>query len=106
MCALIPFTGTWIHDRTRWRNSTNPKYPGWIWKSDTSSDETTGHAFALSVVAALSPSANQRARAKQLLLDFVTGVCRNGYLLIDVTGNSTTWGKVRWWWWLIGWVIG
>ena len=50
--------------------------------------------FALSVVAAMSPSANQRARATQLLLDFVTGVCRNGYLLIDVTGNSTTWGKV------------
>jgi hypothetical protein len=85
--------GTWIHDRTRWLNSSARGYSGWVWKSDTSSDETTGHVFALQLVASLSPNATERAMAASLLVDLVGGICTHGYRLIDVDGQPTTWGR-------------
>ena len=77
----------------QWRNSTNPNYAGWSWKSDTSSDETTGHVFALSLVAELSPVEAERDLAKQLLTQFVLRMVKNNFQLIDWTGKPTTWGK-------------
>lgn len=77
----------------QWRNSTNPNYEGWSWKSDTSSDETTGHVFALSLVAKLSPVPSERELAGTLLSNFVLGLVRNGYKLIDWTGKPTSWGQ-------------
>ena len=87
---------TWIHDKTRpWYNSTatDPRLRGYRWKGDTSSDETTGHVFALAVAASLSPAPEERARARRLLVDFVRGVVESGFDLIDVTGEPTTWGR-------------
>eukprot|EP00041_Stephanoeca_diplocostata_P038771 m.1553094 g.1553094 ORF g.1553094 m.1553094 type:complete len:862 (+) comp25268_c1_seq3:151-2736(+) len=78
----------------QWHNSSDEaRFRGWMWKGDTSSDETTGHVFGLSVVANLSPLEWERTLAKKLLLDFVAGVVKNDYMLIDVTGNATTWGR-------------
>ena len=48
----------------------------------------------LQVVAALSPSASERAHAARLLNEIVGGIVRNGFNLIDVTGKPTTWGCV------------
>ncbi len=85
--------GGHTHDDEQWHPSADPRYAGWWWKGDTSSDETAGHAMALTVVARLSPLAWERALARDLLTAFVGGVVRHGYQLIDVTGNATTWGK-------------
>ena len=38
----------------QWVNSTAAKYKGWVWKSDTSSDETVGHFFAFTLAAQVS----------------------------------------------------
>eukprot|EP00943_MAST-04B_sp_MAST-4B-sp1_P004601 g4601.t1 len=78
----------------QWRNSSNPNFQGWSWKSDTSSDEVTGHAFALSIVAKLSPIQAERDEAATLLNNFVLRIINNGYKLIDWTGKPTSWG---WW---------
>lgn len=61
-------------NRKQWHNSSDEaRFRGWMWKGDTSSDETTGHVFALSVVANLSPLEWERTLATKLLLDFVRG---------------------------------
>ena len=78
----------------QWQNSTNPNFAGWSWKSDTSSDEVTGHAFALSIVAKLSPIPEERAEAARLLNNFILRIIKNDYKLIDWTGKPTSWG---WW---------
>jgi hypothetical protein len=44
----------------QWLPSPVPKYSGWLWKSDTSSDEVVGHIFALLAVAQLSPTPAER----------------------------------------------
>lgn len=77
----------------QWLPSPVPKYSGWLWKSDTSSDEVVGHIFALLAVAQLSPTPAERARAAELLVDIVGGLCMHEYNLIDVTGQPTTWGR-------------
>jgi hypothetical protein len=85
--------GTWIHDKTTWVNSTAVGYEGWLWKTDTSSDESTGHVFAFPIVASLSPIAAERETARQLVNDIVGGIVKHRYLLIDHTGLPTTWGR-------------
>eukprot|EP00943_MAST-04B_sp_MAST-4B-sp1_P001535 g1535.t1 len=84
---------TWIHDKEHWHNSTNPNYVGYRWKGDTSSDEVTGHVFALSTVAHLSPNRTEQNLAKKLLSNIVLNIVRNDFNLIDVTGQPTTWGR-------------
>jgi hypothetical protein len=85
--------GGHTHDKESWHASSNPEYKGWYWKGDTSSDEVAGHMFALAVVSWLSPLTQERALARQLLLNIVGGIVENDYGLIDITGNATTWGK-------------
>ena len=84
---------TWIHDKEHWHNSTNPNYQGYRWKGDTSSDEVTGHVFALSTVAHLSPNVTEQNLAKKLLNNIVMQIVNNNFNLIDVTGQPTTWGR-------------
>ena len=84
---------TWIHDKEIWYNSTNPKYPGYRWKGDTSSDESTGHVFGLTAVARLSPLKDERDLASKLLTRIVLNIVENNFTLVDVTGKPTTWGK-------------
>jgi hypothetical protein len=45
----------------QWRNSTTPGLEGWVWKSDTSSDETCGHFFAFTMAAQLAPTIVSRS---------------------------------------------
>eukprot|EP00040_Diaphanoeca_grandis_P019454 m.102767 g.102767 ORF g.102767 m.102767 type:complete len:842 (-) comp27434_c0_seq1:392-2917(-) len=85
--------GSWIHDHETWWNSTAAGYEGWTWKGDTSSDESTGHVFGLSVVAKLSPIASEREKATSLLNDIVSGIANHDYALIGHSGNATTWGR-------------
>ena len=69
------------------------QYAGWIWKSDTSSDEIVGHLFGLSVASYLSPLPDERQLAATLLVELVRGIVVNGFTLVDPsTGKPTTWG--------------
>ena len=60
---------------------------------DTSSDEVTGHVFALSAVSQLSPNVTEQNLAKKLLSNIVLNIVKNDFNLIDVTGQPTTWGR-------------
>jgi hypothetical protein len=75
-----------------WHNST--VYPGWIWKGDTSSDEVTGHLFVYPLVydfVAESPAEKQRVY--RLIHNITRYIVDHGFLLIDVTGKPTRWGR-------------
>lgn len=78
----------------QWRNSSNPLYKGWVWKSDTSSDESAGHFFAFSIAARLAPTARERAAAAATLVQMVDYLVDEGGLCLkDWTGAPTTWGR-------------
>lgn len=64
----------------QWRNgSVAAGYgDGWVWKSDTSSDEIDGHVLALSTVAVLSPDESERAVARTLLGNLVERIVDGG----------------------------
>lgn len=84
------------HDLEHWQQvSGDPRYEGWYFKDDTSSDEVVGHVFALTVASKLSPSSNDRSRASTLLTTIVENIVNNGYVLVgpDRNPNGTTWGK-------------
>jgi hypothetical protein len=75
-----------------WRNSSSR--PGWVWKGDTSSDETAGHVCAYSALALWVGDAAPQATAaaQRTLVNFCRYVIRNNLTLIDSTGQRTTWG--------------
>jgi len=90
--------GSWLHDKTQWINSSAPGYSGWIWKSDTSSDEIVGHVFSLLLVATLEATndahlSQRGVRAATLLVKLVKRIVDANFTLPDYTGKPTTWGR-------------
>ena len=80
-----------------WHNSTNPDYPGWRYKGDTSSDEIVGHMLAYPIVydaaAFMDDAENKQARVSYLIDGLLTGIVKNDFHLIDpLTGKPTLWG--------------
>ena len=69
------------------------RYAGWVWKSDTSSDESVGHFFAFTLAAQLAPTAAERRAAAETVAQMVDYLLDNGFELKDWTGYSTTWGR-------------
>lgn len=74
-------------------NSSVPGYEGWVWESDTSSDEAVGHFFAFSLAAQLAPTTAERASAARTLGQMLDYLIENGGNLVDWTGQPTTWGR-------------
>ena len=77
----------------QWRNSSVAAFDGWVWKSDTSSDESCGHFFAFAIAAELAPTARDRLAAAETVSDMVDYMLANDYALKDWTGYSTSWGR-------------
>jgi hypothetical protein len=63
------------------------------WKGDTSSDESVGHFFVLSIAYDLLDDAALKARMAAAVRKMMDYIISHGYNLIDVTGKPTTWGK-------------
>lgn len=63
------------------------------WKGDTSSDESVGHFFLLSVAFDTIEDAALKARLAKSARTMMDYIVTHGYNLIDVTGKPTTWGK-------------
>eukprot|EP01051_Picozoa_sp_SAG22_P008563 SAG22_NODE_660_length_8069_cov_7.799951_5_plen_670_part_00 len=70
------------HCGVQFRNSSNPKFEGWVWKSDTSSDESAGHFFAFALAAQLAPTASEREAAAKTLADMVDYMVAHGMNLV------------------------
>ena len=66
----------------------------WVWKRDTSSDEVTGHIFALLVAHQLLAQTDlERARVAHLLCDTVNYIVDGGFDFIDpISHKRTSWG--------------
>ncbi len=66
---------------------------GFWWKSDTSSDEISGHLAVYGAVHdLLAETEDEKDIAKKLISDMVTYIVQNGFRLIDWTGRPTSWG--------------
>lgn len=74
-----------------WQKS--PVYPGYWWKTDTSSDEITGHIAVYRVAYdLLCETAEEKKLVRDMALDIVLYIVQNDFMLIDWTGKPTTWG--------------
>jgi hypothetical protein len=72
-----------------WHDSPDGK---WKWLDDTSSDEITGHLFALPLFFDLVADTGQKERVRQLIKRIATHIIDNNYHLIDFDGKPTRWG--------------
>eukprot|EP00009_Paramoeba_aestuarina_P004704 CAMPEP_0201506396 /NCGR_PEP_ID=MMETSP0161_2-20130828/306_1 /ASSEMBLY_ACC=CAM_ASM_000251 /TAXON_ID=180227 /ORGANISM="Neoparamoeba aestuarina, Strain SoJaBio B1-5/56/2" /LENGTH=842 /DNA_ID=CAMNT_0047900467 /DNA_START=131 /DNA_END=2656 /DNA_ORIENTATION=- len=84
-----------------WFNSTT--YPGWVYKSDTSSDEICGHEVGISLYHDLvvgNDGGKKRESgdvdeegAKEAVLNITSWIVQNGYQLVSNFDEVTTWGR-------------
>jgi len=65
----------------------------WYWKGDTSSDEVDGHFYSVSVFHDLAAQGAEKARAKEHLARIATHIMDNGWVLRDMDGQPTRWGR-------------
>ena len=64
----------------------------WDWRGTTSSDQTVGQMFALTLLAELGQPA-EKQRAIHLIDLLMTNIIENDWYLIDFDGKPTLWGK-------------
>lgn len=65
----------------------------WIWKGDTSSDEVNGHFYAVSLFHDLAAKGVERERAAKHIANITTHIIENGWVLRDMDGKPTRWGR-------------
>ncbi|GAB4023929.1 hypothetical protein GCM10028773_43570 [Spirosoma koreense] len=66
--------------------------PAWDWRGTTSSDQTVGQMFCLTLLAELMDG-DVKQRAIRLMDGLMTNIIRNDWYLIDTDGKPTLWGK-------------
>jgi hypothetical protein len=79
----------WKKVEKRWRPSADGK---WLWKGDTSSDETSGHFYAYSVYYDLVADAAEKKRVAALVRRIMDYIIDGGYVFRDIDGEATRWG--------------
>jgi hypothetical protein len=65
----------------------------WSWKGDTSSDEVNAHYYAVSLYHDLAAQGDEKTRAKQHLARITNHIIDNGWILRDMDGGPTRWGR-------------
>lgn len=74
----------------RWRPSKDGK---WLWKGDTSSDETSGHFWAYGLYYDLAADEAMKPRVVDLARRQMDYIMDHGYVLVDpIDGKHTRWG--------------
>ncbi len=63
------------------------------WKGDTSSDEVTGHFYAMAIFYQLAPDGPEKERAKEHVNRLARHIIDNGWKLRDVDDELTRWGR-------------
>lgn len=66
---------------------------GWWWKGDTSSDEVTGHFYAVALFHDLAAKGEEKQRAAVHLGRIAKHIVENGWVLRDMDGEPTRWGR-------------
>ncbi|HPA44456.1 MAG TPA: hypothetical protein PK395_01725 [bacterium] len=65
----------------------------WEWKSDTSSDEIDAHFYSVSVFHDVAAEGKEKERAKEHLARMASHIIDNGWVLMDLDGKPTMWGR-------------
>lgn len=65
----------------------------WQWKGDTSSDEVNGHFFSVALFHDLAAQGEEKARAADHLVRIARHIQENGWVLRDMDGKPTRWGR-------------
>ena len=65
----------------------------WLWKGDTSSDEVNAHFYAVSLFHDLVAQGAEKERATRHLSNIASHIIDNGWVLRDMNGKPTRWGR-------------
>jgi hypothetical protein len=65
----------------------------WMWKGDTSSDEVNAHFYAVSLYHDLVAQGDEKKLAAEHLGRITKHIIDNGWVLRDVDGEPTRWGR-------------
>ena len=65
----------------------------WVWKGDTSSDESDAHFYSVSIFHDLVARGAEKARAKEHVARMASHIIDNGWVLRDMDGKPTRWGR-------------
>lgn len=65
----------------------------WYWKGDTSSDEVNGHIYSVSIFHDLAAQGVEKERAAAHIARIATHIMDNGWVLRDMDGKPTRWGR-------------
>ncbi len=65
----------------------------WYWKGDTSSDEVIAHFYAVSLFHDLIATGHEKELAREHLVKIARYIMENGWVLIDMDGEPTRWGR-------------
>ena len=74
----------------KWYPTKNGK---WYWKGDTSSDEIIAHFYSVSIFHDLVAEGEEKEMAKKHLAKISSFIIKNGFMLIDMDGKPTRWGR-------------
>ncbi|SPE50342.1 conserved exported hypothetical protein [Verrucomicrobia bacterium] len=65
----------------------------WFWKGDTSSDEVNAHMYAVSLFYELAAKGPEKELARQHIAKIASYIMDNGWVLRDLDGKPTRWGR-------------
>ncbi|HNT89806.1 MAG TPA: hypothetical protein PKL84_18230, partial [Candidatus Hydrogenedentes bacterium] len=65
----------------------------WYWKGDTSSDEVNAHIYSVALFHDLVAQGPEKARAATHIARIATHIMDNGWVLRDMDGKPTRWGR-------------
>ena len=65
----------------------------WMWKGDTSSDEVNAHFYAVALAHDLVAEGAMKKRAAEHLARITRHIIANGWVLRDMDGEPTRWGR-------------
>jgi hypothetical protein len=65
----------------------------WLWKGDTSSDESVGHYFGYAVYFDLVADDVEKAEIRRVVARLTDHLIEHGYNLVDLDGKPTRWGE-------------
>ncbi len=65
----------------------------WQWKGDTSSDEVNAHIYSVSLFHDVAAKGAEKERAQQHIANIASHIMDNGWVLRDMDGKPTRWGR-------------
>jgi hypothetical protein len=65
----------------------------WLWKGDTSSDESVGHYYAYAIYYDLVADAAEKEQIRKVVARMTDYLIQHDYDLIDLDGQPTRWGQ-------------